>query len=358
MTVSYTKQRIAHRAGEEENVISLNKATTPRHSAIASKSGSQYRMTNPLKIAVVNSRSVRNKTADIIEYIISTALDITLLTETWLTVSDAVIRAELKPPGYNFKVTPRSYRGGGVAILYKTGIKCKPLSLGAYSSFEYGHYELLYENIKMYTHVIYRPPYSEAHRITTATFFVEFQTYLSHAVQTCNALLIAGDFNIHMNVNGDVDKIRMCDLLNMYDLTQHVAVPTHISGHTLDLITTRCNHELVLRDPGADYMVSDHTFVCCQIKLPKPSLVTRTISYRKLKNIDKSAFSAELKAPTKTKTIVVRPCVPWFDDELKAFKSYRRYTEKLWRKNKNNTTLVAFHNARNAYVRSLNNKRT
>ena len=236
--------------------------------------------------------------------------------------------------------------------------KCKPLSLGAYSSFEYGHYELLYENIKINTHVIYRPPYSEAHRITTATFFIEFQTYLSHAVQTCNALLIAGDFNIHMNVNGDVDKIRMCDLLNMYDLTQHVAVPTHISGHTLDLIITRCNHELVLSDPVADYMVSDHTFVCCQIKLPKPSLVTRTISYRTLQNIDKSAFSAELKdlsaellfindrnklvdgysegsqkildkhAPTKTKTIVVRPCVPWFDDELKAFKSYRRYTEK------------------------------
>ena len=72
---------------------------------------------------------------------------------------------------------------------------------------------MLYENKKINTHVIYRPPYSEAHRITTATFFVDFQTYLSYAVQTCNALLIAGDFNIHMNVNGDVDKIRMCDFL-------------------------------------------------------------------------------------------------------------------------------------------------
>ena len=120
----------------------------------------------------------------------------------------------------------------------------------------------------------------------------------------------------------------------MYDLTQHVAVPgvpTHISGHTLDLIIARCNHELVLSDPVADHMVSDHTFVCSQIKLPKPPLAVRTISY-------KSAFSAELKdpstellfindpnklvdgyseglqklldkhAPTKTKTIVVRPC--------------------------------------------------
>ena len=148
---------------------------------------------------------------------------------------------------------------------------------------------------------------------------------------------------------------------NMYDLTQHVAVATHISGHTLDLSITRCNHELVLSDPGADYMVSDHTFVCSQIKLPKPLLAMRTISYHKLKNIDKSAFSAELKdlsaellfindpnklvdgyseglqklldkhAPTKTKTIV-RPCVPGL------MTSHRRYTDKILRKKQKNTT--------------------
>ena len=126
--------------------------------------------------------------------------------------------------------------------------------------------------------------------------------------------------------------------------------------------------------------MSDHTFVCCQIKLPKPTLAVRIISYCKLTNNDKSAFCAELKdlsaellfindpnklvdgyseglpnllhkhAPTKTKTIIVRPCVQWFDDELKALKSHRRYTEKIWRTNKNSTNLVTFHNAINVYA--------
>ena len=56
----------------------------------------------------------------------------------------------------------------------------------------------------------------------------------------------------------DADTIRMCDVLSMYDLTQHVSVPTHISGHILHLIITRCNHELLLSNPVADYIVSDH----------------------------------------------------------------------------------------------------
>ena len=84
-------------------------------------------------------------------------------------------------------------------------------------------------------HVIYRPPYSKKHRVTNATFFDEFQTYLSQAVQTTHSLMIVGNFNSHMDTDIDADTIRMCDVLSMYDLTQHVTVPTHVSGHTLSL---------------------------------------------------------------------------------------------------------------------------
>ena len=86
----------------------------------------------------------------------------------------------------------------------------------------------------------------------------------------------------------------------------------------------------------------------------RPHIETRTISHRKLKQIDNSAFSTDLKeitnallnitdtnhlggvynrklrqmldrhAPIKPKTIVVRPLVPRFDDELKSLKSQRR----------------------------------
>ena len=80
---------------------------------------------------------------------------------------------------------------------------------------------------------------------------------MSNAVQTPHSLLIAGDFNIHIDIDTDADAIRMCDALSMYDLTQHVTVPI-----ILYLIITKYNRELLLSYPVVDYMVLDHMFVC------------------------------------------------------------------------------------------------
>ena len=310
------------------------------------------RRTRDLQFALVNTCSVRNKRADISDYVLTNDIDVVLMTETWLRSGDAVNRAELTPGGFNLKDNPRpsGRTGGGVGVRFKTGIQCKVLSSSELNSFEYSNYELVSQKTKVDVHIIYRQPYSEKHRVTTATFFEEFQTYLSHAVQTLHSLLITGDFNIHMDIDKDADAIKMCDVLSMYDLTQHVTVPTHISGHTLDLIITRYNCELLLSYPVTDYMMSDHMFMCYRVNMPRHSLETRTISYRKLKQIGNSAFSTDLKditnallnitdinqlvsdynrelrqlldrhAPIKSKTIVVRPLIPWFDVELKITK--------------------------------------
>ena len=168
---------------------------------------------------------------------------------------------------------------------------------------------------------------------------------MSHAAQTPHSLVIVGDFNIDMDIDTDADTIRMCDVLSMYDLVQHASVPTHRSGHTLDLTITRCNREL-LSNPVADCMFSDHMFLRYRVNMHIPSVETLTISYWKLKQIDSSAFSTnhlkdlvngllsinyinqlvceyntELRldrlAPIQTKTMVVKPLVPWFVDELK-----------------------------------------
>lgn len=219
-------------------------------------------------------------------------------------------------------------------------------------------------------------------------FFEEFQTYLSGAVESPNLLLITGDFNIHVNDDNNPDHIRLRDLFSMYDLVQHVHVPTHKSGNTLDLIVTRANDELLLSNPVADYMISDHMFVCTDVNIPRPPLMESNITFRKLGNIDHDDFSADLKrvvnslmcmddvnqlaidyniqlrhvldthAPIRTKTIVARPCVPWFDHELKALKANRRKAEHRYRCCKTQESLMKFHEARNMYVNSLNTKRT
>ena len=48
------------------------------------------------------------------------------------------------------------------------------------------------------------------------------------------------------------------DLLESMGLQQHVDVPTHKSGHTLDLIITRRADSLLSTDPMADYLFSGH----------------------------------------------------------------------------------------------------
>ena len=100
------------------------------------------------------------------------------------------------------------------------------------------------------------------------------------------------------------------------------------------------------------------------------------VSHRKLKQIDNSAFRNDLKditntllnvtdvnqlvgdyntelrqlldkhAPVKSETIVVRPLVLWFDDELKSLKSQRRKAELVWRRRRNHETLLSFHHSR------------
>lgn len=49
-----------------------------------------------------------------------------LMTETWLTSTDVVKLAELKPGGYELKGNPRpsGMIGGGIDIIFKTGTCC------------------------------------------------------------------------------------------------------------------------------------------------------------------------------------------------------------------------------------------
>ena len=63
----------------------------------------------------------------------------------------------------------------------------------------------------------------------------------------------------HMDVPSDPDGRTFLDLLTSMGLKQHVSVPTHISGHTLDLVITRAKIQL--------FPVSPWRIDICQITL-------------------------------------------------------------------------------------------
>ena len=102
--------------------------------------------------------------------------------------------------------------------------------------------------------VVYRPPSSPV-----TQFFTDFSTLLTQVLLGKRPILLAGDFNIHVDDISDPTARSFLDLLSAFGLSQHVHEPTHRSGHTLDLLVA---HEVVPDDISVSPLtLSDHSSV-------------------------------------------------------------------------------------------------
>ena len=145
-------------------------------------------------------------------------------------------------------------------------------------------------------------------------------------------------------------------------LQQHISFSTHISGNTLDLLISRTLDSNLIHDvwPGAYF--SDHCLAFFTINVSMPQLSRKKVSFRKVKAIDITSFTDDLSAselcqhppsepallvdcynttlaelldchaPLKTKTVTVRPQVPWYSEEIREAKRARMCAERKWRK--------------------------
>ena len=259
----------------------------------------QYRCARRhLRICCLNARSIKNKSADFACYANSTGADIFAITESWLPERDMAHKAEITLPGYKLLEQQRVGRkGGGIALLLNETINARKVDRVERRSFEFGEWILKYGSSKLRVIVIYCPPYSAARPVTSSVFLDEFSVYLESVVMSPEPLLINGDLNIHVNVSRDPDGSRFLELLTSMGLEQHVDKPTHISGHTLDLIITRCSDSLLGVRPITDYLISDLSVtVLCDLQLGKPAPKVKQVSYRKIKDIDREKLEAELSS--------------------------------------------------------------
>ena len=92
----------------------------------------------------------------------------------------------------------------------------------------------------------------------------------------------------------DNETKKFMGLLETFSLSQHVSGPTHLSGHTLDLIITRSSDDIVLASPKTTFPISDHFIIQCPIGFSRPALSCKKLTFRKLKSIDIAAFSADI----------------------------------------------------------------
>ena len=203
-----------------------------------------------LQLAVLNFRSIRNKTLQIKDYIVDNDIDIMALTETWLKDHDncEFVMCDICPSGYVFSYVPRETgSGGGVGIVFKHSLKVKKLKTKpSFKSFEL--MQLLLHNNSVTTRIviIYRPLPSSANGFTVDLFLDEFATLLELLASSSGKLLIMGDLNIHVNDATDTTALKFLDLLDLFNLMQHISMPTHKNSNTLDLIITRLDEQIAI----------------------------------------------------------------------------------------------------------------
>ena len=69
------------------------------------------------------------------------------------------------------------------------------------------------------------------------------------------------DFNFHLDAINNTDARRFNNIIEFFNLKQHVNGSTHKNGHTLDLIITRSEESFVTDVVVNDPALSDHLAV-------------------------------------------------------------------------------------------------
>ena len=174
---------------------------------------------------------------------------------------------------------------------------------------------------------------------------------------------------------------KFLDLLDSFDLQQHVKQPTHRDGHTLDLSITHKLETLVKDEPTVDLFISDQAAVLTRLVLSRPGLSQKTTTYRKIKSINLDSFHSDIQAsslcddkqfdtaddldafvreynstlsalvdrhaPLKTHRRIIRPLVPWYNEIIDNAKRQRKKAECKWRKTKAADDLLDYKSKRN-----------
>ena len=127
----------------------------------------------------MNAQSVRNKSADIFDFVCEYKIDLFAITETWLNADDDAVRNELCLTNYKLCDYPRIDRtGGGTALLHRDLLHVKKINAGVKESFEFSELIVQQSSCHNLPVIIYRPPSSDVHRVPISTFFSKLTDYL------------------------------------------------------------------------------------------------------------------------------------------------------------------------------------
>ena len=177
-----------------------------------------------------------------------------------------------------------------------------------------------------------------------------------------SSFVICGDFILHVDImSPTVSEFK--SVIDSSCLSQYIDFPTHLHGHTLDLLMAPSRFSAISDVKGSGF-ISDHKIISCVVDFPSldtPIQIVVTFrQYHKL-NIDKfrsdlltipfvsspsddidslheqymSGLSGllDIHAPVKTKQLI-KLAPSWITDEYRTAKCMRRQYERTWRRDK------------------------
>ena len=242
-------------------------------------------VTRSLSFLCWNARSLNNKTDGTMIFMANNNIDIAFVTETWLSDRNNVTTSAIKAHGFDIIHSFRTdQRGGGTAIIFRVVHRVSPVNLDVPAPtvcFSYSAASFISVNSeKLLLLCLYRTgPVSKS-------FFDEFNTVLSSAMLVSDRIVIAGDFNIHVEKSTDPHVTRLLEIAESFGFSQLVKSPTHIGGGCIDLIFDNSqfvDKKSVKTYPA--YVASDHfpvTFNSSPISIK--TKMTKEIAYRDYKD--------------------------------------------------------------------------
>jgi hypothetical protein len=198
-------------------------------------------------------------------------------------------------------------------------------------------------------------------------FYDEFTELMAQHHNCKNEVIVVGDFNFHINKADNTNANKFLEIIDMFDLVQHVTCPTHKDGNTLDLLKTQ--KDTMVMNHLVDEQNSDHSNILFWLNVGKRPPPKKNIRFRRLKNIDLCSFKLDIRnkfdvldftdgpdtktadylellvdtyassidvldnhAPEVKRTVTLRNPTPWTTNDIKEAKVKKRKAEKRWRK--------------------------
>ena len=177
---------------------------------------------------------------------------------------------------------------------------------------------------------------------------------------------------------------RYVETLHAFNLIQHVKESTYIKGNVIDHIITREIDSITLNGTTIGDLISDHYIVRTTLAFPKPEMKRKTVTFRKLKDIDVERFKQDITSTNVHKnhgsmnldTLIASydsdmrtlldqhaPIIStskrqdkrdaWFDNEARTKRTIARVYERKFGKTRNPEDKVIYQARFNDYKRTL-----